>query len=462
MAMSAVLIFLIQALIVVFVPLAISRGLRLKSMLPLVVVQIIVGIALGPSVFGRIAPDAFNLLFNPATLKPLAGIASIAVLLFGFTIGMHLDFASFRGRGRGFSFIAAASVAVPSLSGILAGLWIAARFPEEVGSHVTAGQVATAIGICTGVTALPVLGAILREMNLLGQRLGQIALGIAAVNDLVLWVYLGTLLALVFGQRGDGPGLLATIIVLPFYLLLMGWVLRPLLNRVVTKKLIDGKLGESAVMVVCAVAIGSSVITEAIGLHYVLGVVVAGAIMPPQLRAPILDRLQVVTIGVLMPFFFILTGLRTMIDLGSPAFLEVFFVITVLAILGKMGGTAVVARLVGESWPTAIALGSLVQTKGLTEVITLTILLEAGVITGNVFAALILMAVISTALVMPVTRFALACGGRQREDARLAEVIGASLERAGSRPTATAASIRSRTRPPLGGDTGEGVRARIQ
>ncbi len=238
-------------------------------------------------------------------------------------------------------------------------------------------------------------------------------------------------------------------------------MLRPLLNRVVTKKLVDGKLGESAVMVVCAVAIGSSVITEAIGLHYILGVVVAGAIMLPQLRAPILDRLQVVTIGVLMPFFFILTGLRTMIDLGSPAFLEVFFVITILAVLGKMGGTAVAARLVGEPWPTAIALGSLVQTKGLTEVITLTILLEAGVITGNVFAALILMAVVSTALVMPVTRFSLACGGRRRGDAGLPEVIGASLECAGSRPTA-AATIRPQTRTPLGVDTGEGVRARIQ
>jgi len=435
--MSEALVFLVQALIVVFVPLAISRGLRLKGVLPLVVVQIIVGITLGPSVFGRVAPEAFDLLFNPATLTPLAGIASMAVLLFGFTTGMHLDFVSFRGCGRGFSFIAAASVAVPTLSGILAGLWIAARFPDEIGPHVTAGQFATAIGICTGVTALPVLSAILREMNLLGQRLGQLALGIAAVNDIVLWVYLGALLTLVPGGRGSAPSLLASLIVLPFYLLLMVWVVRPLLNRVVTRKLIDGKLAESAMMVVCAVAIGSSVITEAIGLHYILGAFVAGAIMPPQLRVPILDRLQVLTAGVLMPFFFMLTGLRTLIDPGSPAFMEVFAAATVLAVVGKVGGTAVAARLVGESWPTALGLGSLVQTKGLMEVIVLTILLEAGIITGNVFSALIVMAVVSTALAMPMTRLVLARGGGRRMNAGFDGLAVASLEHAGFSPAGT-------------------------
>jgi Kef-type K+ transport system membrane component KefB len=130
--------------------------------------------------------------------------------------------------------------------------------------------------------------------------------------------------------------------------------------------------------------------------------------MPAHLRKPILDRLQVLTVTLLMPFFFALTGLRTLIDPGSPAFLEVFFIATAAAVAGVVGGTAVAARLAGAPWPFALALGALLQTKGLMELIVLTILLDAGIISANVFAALILMAVVSTALAMPLARLMLA------------------------------------------------------
>jgi Kef-type K+ transport system membrane component KefB len=134
---------------------------------------------------------------------------------------------------------------------------------------------------------------------------------------------------------------------------------------------------------------------------------VAGAVMPRELRQPLLDRLQVATVGVLMPFFFMLTGLRTLIDLGSSGFLEILLVTTALAIVGKVGGTALAARLTGEPWPMAVSLGALVQTKGLMELIVLTILLDRGIIGTNVFSALILMAVLTTMLAMPLTRIAL-------------------------------------------------------
>src|SRR5262249_42513240 len=114
-----------------------------------------------------------------------------------------------------------------------------------------------------------------------------------------------------------------------------------------------------------------------------------------------------VTIGVLMPFFFMTTGLRTHIDLGSPSFLWLFVVTSALAIIGKMGGTALASRLAGESWPIAISLGALVQTKGLMEVIVLTILLDREVISTNMFSALMMMALASTLLATPVTRWML-------------------------------------------------------
>jgi Kef-type K+ transport system membrane component KefB len=132
--------------------------------------------------------------------------------------------------------------------------------------------------------------------------------------------------------------------------------------------------------------------------------------MPHELRKLLLDRLQVATVGVLMPFFFMLTGLRTLIDLGSSGFLEILLVTTALAIVGKVGGTALAARLTGENWSTGLGLGALVQTKGLMELIVLTILLDRGIIATNVFSALVLMAVLTTMLAMPLTRLALHWG----------------------------------------------------
>src|SRR5437764_10547795 len=208
-------VFIIQALAILVLPVAIWRVLRLRGGIPLVVVQILVGIALGPTLFGRLAPETYQLFFNPATLTPLWGVASIAVLLFGFVTGLHLDPADFLGRGRAFAVVAGASVAVPTAAGFLGGLWIAAHQPAELGGGVGRIGFAFAIGICIGVTALPVLGAMLREMDLLGRRIGNYALGIAAVNDAALWLLLGPLMTAVAGEAPGTPDMLLSLFGLP-------------------------------------------------------------------------------------------------------------------------------------------------------------------------------------------------------------------------------------------------------
>lgn len=404
--MTADLIFLLQAFVIVAVPFALSRALRLSGMMPLVVIQILLGIALGPSLFGRFAPEAYDLLFNPATLSPLAGAASIAVLFFGFITGLHFDTDTFRGRGGAFATIAGASVVIPAGLGVLAGLVIAVRHPEALGPRGDLFTFSAAIGICLGVTALPVLGAILREMGLLGQRIAGIALGITAANDAALWILLGGLMTVAAGGSPTEPGFFLPLLVLPVYFLFMTHVVRPLLARAVAALMHeDGTVGEAALVVVGAAAIGSAVLTQIIGVHYLFGAFLAGAIVPHALRRPILDRLEIMTISVLMPFFFMLTGLRTQIDPYSSIFVEILLVTTILGTIGKVGGTAITAVFFGERWPFALGLGSLVQTKGLMEVVVLTVLLEYGIISVTVFSALILMAVISTALVMPLTRF---------------------------------------------------------
>jgi Kef-type K+ transport system membrane component KefB len=404
--MSPELIFLIQAFAILVLPVMIWRGLFLRGAVPLVVVQILVGVALGPTLFGRYAPQLYHLFFNPATLTPLWGVASIAVLLFGFVTGLHLDPASFLGRGRAFATVAASSIAVPLAAGFVGGLWIALHQPAELGPSGGPLVFATAFGICIAVTALPVLGAILREMNLLGSRLANYALGIAAVNDGALWLLLGALMTAVPGGA-RGPHLLVSILGLPVYLAAMAWLVPRLMRRAAGVLLRDGRMSERALAGCCAVALGSAMITQALGLHYIFGAFVAGMLMPRELRQPLLDRLQTATAGLLMPFFFMLTGLRTLIDLHSTRFLDVLLLAILLAVVAKIGGTAIAARLGGERWTTGFGLGALVQTNGLMGLIVLTILLDRGIIAPSVFSALVLMGVMTTMLAMPLTRLAL-------------------------------------------------------
>jgi len=402
--MTPAVVLLMQVFAIVVVPCAALTGCRLRGVIPLVVMQILVGIALGPSVLGRLAPGISMPFLNRDALLPLSGIASIAVLLFGFITGLHFEPITLRARRGAFAGIAFASFAVPTLSGTLAGFWLALRHPGELTANVDPLAFAMAIGVCTGITALPVLSAILREMDLLGSRIGQIALGIAAINDGALWICLGLVMAAVTGRSSGVRSALAVLAIVPCHVAAMAGIARPLLRRMAGALAGDERPSESVFIAVYAVAIGSALVTEALGLHYLLGAFIAGAIVPRELRRPIIDRLQPMTIGVLMPFFFALVGLRTSINFASSDFFEIFAVATAAAVIGKLGGTALAARLAGESWPEALGLGALVQTKGLMEVVVLTILLDNAIISPQVFSALILMALATTALAAPLAR----------------------------------------------------------
>jgi Kef-type K+ transport system membrane component KefB len=411
-------IFLLQAFVIIAAPVVLLRVSGLKGLMPLVVVQIAVGIALGPSVFGRMAPEYFQMLMSPATLASLSGLAAVAVLIFGLISGLHLDPGVFSGNERTFWSVGAANIAVPMTLGWLAGWWILARHPNELLPGVNSVEFMAAIGICVSMNALPVLGAILGELGLLGSRIGNVALGLAGLNNVVLWMMLGVLLtAAASGRSGAGDGLLPPIAALalaPAYLILMARIVRPLLGEMLMARMQDEAINARALVVVGAAAIASALVTEIMGLHYIFGAFLVGAIIPRELRKPLLDRLQVMTVALLMPFFFVLTGMRILIDLSSPALLEAFAVTTGAAVLGIIGGTAAAARLNGEDWPFAFSLGSLLQSKGLTELIVLTILLDARIVSPKIFTAMILMALASTALTMPLARLALARSGERR------------------------------------------------
>jgi Kef-type K+ transport system membrane component KefB len=410
-------IFLLLAFVIVAVPVVLLRVSGLKGMMPLVVMQILVGIVLGPSVLGRAAPEYFQIFTSPATLSSLSGLAAIGVLIFGLISGLHLDPGVFSGTERTFWPIATANVAVPMMLGSLAGYWILARHPDELLPGVSPAEFIAAIGICISMKALPVLSAILGEMDLLGSRIGHLALGVAGANDIALWIMLGVILtAAAAGHAPEGRGLppVYLLISVPLYLFLMVRVARPVLGRMLRIRMRDQDLNTPALIVLGAATIASALATELMGLHYIIGAFLIGAIMPVNLRKPILARLQVMTVALLLPFFFTLTGMRTFIDLGSPILAEVFALTTAVAVVGIIGGTAAAARISGETWTFGLSLGTLLQAKGLTELIVLTILLDARIVSPRIFAAMILMALVCTSLAMPLARLFLVKWGEQR------------------------------------------------
>ena len=422
-------LFLLQAFVIVALPVVLLRVTGLRGVMPLVVVQIFVGVALGPSAFGRLAPSYFQMFAGPSTLTPLTGLAILAVLIFGLITGLHVAPGAFSGTDRKFWTLAMANVLVPMGLGCLAGYWILARYPGELLPGVNRAEFIAAIGIIVSMKALPVLGAIVGEMGLLGHRVGRLALAIAGVNDIILWILLSVLLAVVAaGHSGAAFGLppVYLLVAAPVYLLFMVRVVRPVLGEMVAFRMHDKEVNTRAAVVVGAATIASALTTELMGLHYIIGAFLIGAVLPDNVRKPIADRLHVMTVALLMPFFFALTGMRTMIDLSSPALLEVFFVTAGVAIGGIIGGTAVTAALFRERWSFGFGLGSLLQAKGLTELIVLTVLLDARIVSPRIFAATVLMALFSTALAMPLARFAL---GRSSQGSLIMQPLTAPGQR---------------------------------
>ena len=384
MVSSSAAVFLGQALILVAMPYLIWRLPVVRLLLPLVVVQILMGIALGPSLLGRIFPASAGLLEQPA-LATLSGLAWLAVVLFAFLTGLHFDIAETAGRKRTFLLISLSSIAVPAGLGLVAGMTLSSLAPDLAGPAAGPVLFACAVAVATAVTALPVLGAILRETGLLAQRLGRDALGCAAINDLLLWILLAAVLSMAQAQAVDA-GVLQRFGLGVIYLVTMFIIVKPVAARLLHNVARTDTCREVDLVIVISLALASAWITEYIGFHYILGSFIAGAILPPACARPLIRSIEPFTVIVLLPFFFMLTGLRTVITFDSDGFALVFAVSATAAFVGKMAGTIIPARLAGESWSYSVRLGTLMQCKGLMDVVVLSVLFEAGIISQAAFS----------------------------------------------------------------------------
>ena len=380
--------FLVAMLVIVALPWLVWRLGRTEYWAPLVVVQIVAGIVLGPGVLGAWLPGLHAYVFTPAVTQALSGVAWWGVILFVFFAGLELDLRQAWAERRDGAVTAGLAMLAPMLLGAAAGalLW---HWPGWAGPQAGAVQFTVAIGMACAVTALPILALLMEKMGVLHQALGQRILRYASLDDLVIWAVLAAVLA-DWARVGRQALFLAAFA-------LLALALRRLLPRLPQG---DRWFVALAWLIACALGADWS------GLHYIIGAFLAGAVLDAAwFERATLDAMRRHVLLLLMPVFFLSTGLRTQWDPAAGGWAVPLGAALLLAaaVAGKIAGVALAARLL--RWPRgdALLVGWLLQTKGLIEIIFASVLLDRGVIGAATFTALLLMAVASTMLTVPMT-----------------------------------------------------------
>lgn len=371
---------------------------------PPVMGEIAAGLMLGPSLFGAFAPSAAAFLLPSAALPHLQVVANVGVVLFMFLVGLELDTRILRGTAQKTVAISHASIVAPFLMGSGMALWLYPRYADR---SVSFPVFALFIGISLSVTAFPVLARILGDRGLTHTPLGGTALACAAANDVTAWC----LLALVSGIAStELRGTWITLAMTGGYLLVMLLCVRPLVRWLTAREdQRDGALSTGTLAGVVALMLLSAAATDAIGVHALFGAFLLGVFIPHEARLAEQLRLRIEDLArvLLLPVFFAVTGLRT--ELGRLADVSDWLVcgtIVVVATLGKFGGTAAAARVAGLDWPNARALGVLMNTRGLMELIVLDVGRELGVLSPTLFAMLVLMTLVTTFATAPLLAWA--------------------------------------------------------
>src|SRR6202167_4463267 len=366
---------------------------------PPVVGEILAGIVLGPSLLGRLAPGAEGYLF-PSTVGPFLNIiAQVGVILYMFLVGLELDPSLLRKRGHTTVAISHASIVAPFLLGATIALYL---YPKLSTQDVPFTCFSLFLGVSMSVTAFPVLARILTDRGIHKTRMGAIALTCAAVDDVTAWCMLAFVVSV---ARAQAAGAVATIAMALGFILLMLVVVRPTMVRLSLLYGNRGRLTQGVMASIFIALLISASATELIGIHAVFGAFALGAVIPHDsgMARELTDRLEDIVIVLLLPAFFAYTGLRTQIGLvNGPEQWMMCALIVAVASIGKFGGTVVAARITGLDWRDSSALGVLMNTRGLMELIVLNIGLEMNVISPTLFAMLVIMALVTTFSTTPI------------------------------------------------------------
>ena len=397
--------------LVVILVVARACGLLLRAVgQPMVIGEMAAGILLGPVVFGALFPQWHAQLFPVASLPSLQSLAMIGVVLFMFIVGAELRAPS----GMGAQLKAAGWVGVCSMVLPMAlGLAIApVLHPTLAPDGVAFWPFALFVGVALSITAFPVLARILKDRNMTRTRVGQLSLGAAGVVDALAWVLLALVVALASAGQGFDAFLkiaagLAALVAVVFL------AVRPSLAWLLRRHAPDGVPTPMVLAVLLIGLFACAMVTEWLHLHAVFGAFLFGISLPrdDRLVAFLAKRIEPIAIGVLMPLMFALAGQNTTPEAFAGGGLGAFALILGVAILGKMVGCATGARVSGYGWRESLAVGSLMNARGLMELIVIKIGLDAGLIGPELFTMLFAMTLVTTVMASPLLSLFL---GRRR------------------------------------------------
>jgi Kef-type K+ transport system membrane component KefB len=366
---------------------------------PRVVGEIVAGIVLGPSVLGGLFPSAVAHIFPASSLSTLNALSQLGLLLFMFAVGLEVDLNLILRHRMSVVMISNVSILLPLALG--AG-FAAIAYPDLAGDRIAFAPFALFVGTAMSVTAFPVLARILKERNLLSTETGIIAISCAAVDDVSAWLLLAVLTAVVH-SAGSWSHLAFTLLWLVGFVAMMLVPVRRALAFVEARHTKQGA-DRTFFVAILLLMLASSWTTERLGVHPLFGAFVAGLVVPKgEVAARTRNRIESVTLVFLLPLFFALTGLRTRIDLLQGGRLWAYTAaIIAIAVVGKVLGATVAARMTGMEWRSGLALGTLMNTRGLVELVILNAGLELGILSPTLFTMMVIMALSTTFMTTPL------------------------------------------------------------
>ncbi|HLY98395.1 MAG TPA: cation:proton antiporter [Candidatus Angelobacter sp.] len=375
--------------------------LFLKIRQPRVVGEMFAGIMLGPSLLGAIAPHFSAYLFPPASLGFLSALSQIGVVVFMFLVGLGINPRELKSHGHAAVLTSHVSITAPF---VLASVLAIYLYPRLSDSSVPFTNFALFMGAAMSITAFPVLARILTERNMLQSRLGTVAIACAAVDDVTGWCILAYIVLLI-RSGNTGSSIWLTVGGLIAFALVMVYGVQRLLRRFETRYQESGRLSENAIALMLLLALVSALFTEWLGIHLLFGSFLLGAIMPKEQKFVryVLDRFETIVVALLLPLFFAFTGLRTNVGLVKGGEMWMYCgIIILIATVGKLGGSMVAAWWTGMPVREAAGLGTLMNTRGLMELVILNIGLDIKVISPALFSMMVLMALVTTFMTSPV------------------------------------------------------------